>query len=366
MQSEYKIIPFSPELFDQVGVLLRYLIKDDPDTIASYFRWKYYDNPYSDGPLGIVSLYQDEVVGFKGFFATKWHIPGKGYKFIVLCPGDLCVHPNHRRLGLSVAMGNLGMDIHASKYPLFLVTSSGKNSLPGSRRMGFVPLTEKRYLRRKCSSLKSSPLDNHSGRMGATGLSGGRIRFGEFGDIIVAEKPRPRQMVTLISRQDQADDTIMLFQDEKFFQWRFGNKRNTYVFYYCKEGAVMTGYVVLALSNVSVNPGYVNGMILDCAGISSGTLEKILRFIIEAGHVDMLSIWDCCLNEHSLRILKDMNFKPDGLLKRIRKRLAGTPQSFLLVRPVKRSCSESDWFIQGLDIRKPGSWVLKGVCSDAL
>jgi len=81
--------------------------------------WKYDDNPYTESPLGIMALYKGKVVGFRGYFATRFQIKGKNDKIISLCPGDTCVHPDHRRKGLSVAMGNRASEEYSGKYLFF-------------------------------------------------------------------------------------------------------------------------------------------------------------------------------------------------------------------------------------------------------
>ena len=94
----------------------------------------------------MVSLYKGEVAGFRGYFAARFEISEKDNNHVVLFPGDTCVHPAHRRKGLSVAMGNMAMKEYAQRYRLFFNTTCTRNSLPGYRRMGFLSLAPKRYV----------------------------------------------------------------------------------------------------------------------------------------------------------------------------------------------------------------------------
>ena len=116
----YEIISFRPDLMHGVVRLLGHLWGEDRDKNLAYFNWKYNQNPYTENALGIVALQKNKVVGFRGYFATKWKITGSEKDIIVLCPGDTCVHPNHRRKRLSLIMGNMSMNEYAQKYPIFL------------------------------------------------------------------------------------------------------------------------------------------------------------------------------------------------------------------------------------------------------
>jgi hypothetical protein len=114
--SEYSIEPYRVELAGEVADLLRSLVGPQIEENFSYLKWKYHDNPYSDRPLGIVALYGGRVVGFRGYFATRWQIPEKSDRILILGPGDTCVHPDHRMKGLSIRMGNRAMEDFERDY----------------------------------------------------------------------------------------------------------------------------------------------------------------------------------------------------------------------------------------------------------
>ena len=69
---DYEIQHYHFEFYPQVVDLLKYLLGSDNDNNRDYFKWKYDDNPYTEVPLGIVALYQGKVVGFRGYFATRF------------------------------------------------------------------------------------------------------------------------------------------------------------------------------------------------------------------------------------------------------------------------------------------------------
>ena len=356
MHSEYEIALYRPEHMHQVVHLLHHLFGGDLDINRSYFKWKYHDNPYSESPLGIVTIYKGEAVGFRGYFATKWHIPAKSYQVTVLSPGDTYVRPDHRMKGLSVAMGNLAMEEFAPRYKVFFNTSAVKTSVPGYLKMGFVPISAKTYLMRYNLIELLLKRIFWTSKKGLE-LSRGRIECGEFDDIIVAESPEPKEMSEVISRQASNSRRITVFQDGEFFKWRFNNKRNRYIFYYSSKGGVTTGYVVMLLLQ---NDQF--GYIVDFAESHTGALQRIFGHIIRKNHIGTVAIPDVSLNKDFFRMVRDIGFKADSLIERRIKIATGACP--FLVRPVQRLCIEDDWYIGGLDVRDIENWHIKGICND--
>ena len=165
-------------------------------------------------------------------------------------------------------------------------------------------------------------------------------------------------MYSLVSGSRCKDGKIRLFQDEGFFRWRFGNPRKKCAFYYLMNGDVATGYVVMG---VSLNNR--RGYILDYAHKDGLAIQEILRYIISVKHFDILSIYNFCLNDTFLQILKRLGFKTNSLVRIIERiRIGELP---LLIRPVKETYTERDFFIEEVDMRKIENWSLKPICSGA-
>ena len=350
----YAIIHYRSEFMEQAVDVLRYLWGDDRTANLSYFKWKYCDNPYVDSPLGFITLYKDRVVGFRGYFPTKWKIHPTEKEIIILCPGDTCVHPDHRRKGLSVIMGNSAIKQYAQKYKIFLNMTSTKNSMPGYLRIGFLPMVDKSYITR-CSlnglityiltKKKWAPIQET------------RIAFGEFQSIFVDKSPRPQEMAFVINNQIPDGRKITLLQDQQFFLWRFNNMRNKYVFYYYFRNKELTAYVVIRVSQNNRR-----GYILDYAETDEGSIENILRHIIKKRHFDIISIYNFNLNPTLFKTLLTFSFKTYSLMRMLESRFVG--EMPLFVRPVKSDFIEEDWYLEGLDIRDIQNWSLKPICSD--
>ena len=351
----YEIIPYRSEFRSDVVTLLGDLWGDEPVINQSYFQWKYEENPNADTPLGVVALYQGNVVGFRGFFATKWHLPPKNLNMVILSPGDTCVHPEHRSKRLSIAMGNQAMTQYASEYRVFLNLSATKNSVPGYLRMGFVPLADKAYLTRYSLPGLTRFLWTANEK---SELCAGNVTLGDFDEVIVTDKPLPEEMAAIVSGQVYQDARIRLLEEESFFRWRFNNKKNKYLFYFCRKHDTIAGFVIIRVSKNSRR-----GYIIDSAPNDGKTVGKILRFITEKRHFDILSVYQFTPDQNYLKILKSINFKKNSLMRMIEKRVSG--EWPLLVRPVLMEAKEKDWLIEGLDIRKIDNWEIKEVCSDS-
>ena len=347
---------YTPEMMPQVVDLMVHLWPEDPGVRQEYFRWKYVDNPYTDCPLGIVALHRGRLVGFRGYFAVRYEIPDETRDLIVLCAGDTCVHPDHRRMGLSVLMGNLAMDAFAETYPVFLNMTTTFASLPGYLRMGFHTLAKKAYLSHYGLPGFIKYLVTYNRRQEP---EEGRIPFGTFDQIQVSDRPEPEGMSVVCAEGPWKEQSIQLSKDVSFFRWRFGNVTKKYIFYYHYREKEMTGYVAVGLS-----PNHRRGYILDFADRNGESVVELLRFIVRQRHFDILSIYDFCLTDDFKRTLKELRFKSAGLVRGIEKKRTG--ELPVLIRPVKRDCTQGDWIIQGLDIRKIESWKITEICSDAV
>lgn len=281
--SSYEALPYRPEFKLQVEALLRGFWSDDPEENLSYFEWKYEDNPHAETPLGIVALHEGEIVGYRGYFACRFEVRGKNDDIRVLVPGDTFVSPAHRRRGLSVLMGNLAKQEYAQRHPLFLNMTCSRQSLPGYRRMGFLSLATKAYLTR--ASLFASARAILFNR---TGVPTHRrvIEYGRFGQIEVSTEPRPAEMAAIAAAQRDETDRIRLFQDERFFRWRFRNPQSRYLFYYAMDGDRPTGYVV-----IGATPDSGRAFILDIAQEDETAVRTILEYVITAKPFDVLSIY---------------------------------------------------------------------------
>ena len=354
MEDAYQTLPYTPELRDGVVRVLRDLLGPDDDANARYFRWKYEDNPYRQATPGIVAMHDGQVVGFRGYFATRWACADQE-PFLVLCPGDTCVDPAHRRQGLSVKMGRAAHGICTAGARLLVNTSSTSNSVPGYLRLGFFPLVPKTFLHRYSAlGFVRFAAATKLGRPSPPD----RVRYGSFGDITVADRPEPEAMARVIADAGPASPAFALVQDRAFFEWRFANMRNRYVFYFGREAGRISSYMVMRFS-----PGARRGYIVDYAG-PRGSLSPLVGFAAKAGHADVLSVWSTGMEPEARLLFESHGFKAECALTAIERRVRG--EWPVLVRPVPASPEEKDWIVNGLDVRVGANWRLREVGSDGV
>lgn len=356
----YEIVHFHPEHKYEVMDVLKPLWNYPRDISEALFRWKYIDNPNAEAPLGIVAFYNGQLVGFRGYFADRFVIKGRNDKIIILHPGDTCVNPSHHRKGLSVAMGNMAMKFYTSMFPLFLNMTCNNKSLPGYFKMGFQPLHEKVYTKQR----SFNPLEIYRYRMAQRNnfpLAASRIKFGQFGDILVSDSPLPEQMASIIKAQGYLPEKLSLYQDQDFFEWRYRNPVCNYVFYYLMDGNTALGYVVIAIP--SNKPG---GAIVDYGESEDQVMQRILKFIIKSGNFIVLSIYIYGVDDKLKKVLSDLGFSINHPLRSLMKKSPSEQSPLpLLIRPVKEIFTEDDFIIEGVDLHKIDNWCLKPICSDA-
>lgn len=324
-------------------------------TNEAYLKWKYEDNPHTDKTLAYIALHNGEVIGFRGYFASQWHIQGENYKMVVLSPGDTFVRSDHRGSGLSLSMTRLAMQEYSSTYKVFLNISSSRSSVPGYLKMGFVPLALKKYL----NWYHAIGIINFFVRSRITSKSRKEVALGEIDGVIAEKTPRPQDMHDVISSQKSDGRRLSLLQDRAFFEWRFNNRLREYLFYYQRENNATKGYLA-----VRISPSGHRGYIIDYAAVDDASLERMFRAVVRTGHFDVLSILNVNLTEDFLHLLRRTGFGSGGLMGMAEKRSRG--EWPLLVRPVKQDCVDDDWFVGGLDIRRNETWDIKEICSDGV
>lgn len=349
--TEYEFAHFRPEHEAQVLEVLQELWPQGVATRAKLFRWKYLENPHVGAPLGIVALHQGRVVGFRGYFADRFVLHGSNDNIGVLHPGDTCVAPDHRNRGLSVAMGKLAMQYDTRKYQLFMNMTCSRNSLPGYLQLGFRPLARRvRLLRRGRNPLRwllQTWLERPRAQI-ARPLSASRIEFGRHGHILVSDSPLPAEMAAIIEARGHATAVLELHQDQAFFEWRYRNPARKYVFYFLLDGTAVHGYVVVGVS--ANNHG---GEILDYGGHDDHAVREILSFIDRSRHFMALSVFSYGVDADLRKVLTDLRFAAVRSLPTLLKRGSSEELAFpILIRPTARSFAESDFIIDGIDLRR--------------
>ena len=135
-------------------------------------------------------------------------------------------------------------------------------------------------------------------------------------------------------------------------------KKNKYIFYYYQKNNRTAAYLVIRLSKNGIR-----GYICDYAAEESRFFEDILKFVIRKKYLDVISIYNLNLPPDIAEILTRTGFRSKGILRRFEKKIIG--EWPLMIRPVKKDISATDWLIENLDVRHMGSWDIKEICSDS-
>ena len=355
---DYEIINYRNEFLQQTADLQKYLWPNYESNTLAYLKWKFKDNPLTKKPFAIVALYKNKVVGFNGFFATRWRIGNKNDKILMLSPADICVHPDHRKKGLFTAMTMFAVEKYEkTPYKTFIGLSINTSSGAGYKKMGWPKIADRTSMRQyNLIGLVNWVLINKTGR----NLHKHQITYGKFGNIEISNKSRPEEMSAVAAKQKTLDNKITLFKDTSLFKWRFQNIRRSYTFYYHLNNETIDGYAVIETVDNSTS-----GHIVDYAEAKNGVIYELLRYAVAKKHFDILSIWDVNLRKDIYRALKNLNFSTKNLLGKIEKKFPSEfPMLPVFVRPIKKTVKEEDWFIEGIDIRNINNWEINGICSD--
>jgi hypothetical protein len=229
-------------------------------------------------------------------------------------------------------------------------------SLPGYLKLGFQPIAKKAYLSqytfpgflRYLRTYKNRAIEDLE-----------RLPLGTFDQIIVSDRPKPEEMAALSVGKIQQRQRIRLHKDETFFRWRFENPFKKYVFYYLRQHAKIRGYIIVGLS-----PNYRRGYILDYADIDGDSVTRLLRYMIQNRHFDILSIYHFSIDDELRQRFRDLGFKVKGLMRILEEKKTG--ELPVLIRPVQKSYTETEWNVEGLDIRNIKNWQMTEICSDSV
>jgi GNAT superfamily N-acetyltransferase len=97
---------------------------------AEFFRWKHTASPFGPSTM-VVAESGGELVGFEGHM--PWRLAAHGRELKASRGTDLCVHPSHRRRGLSVALRGA---VALSDDVALTWSNPTDESRPGSVRFG--------------------------------------------------------------------------------------------------------------------------------------------------------------------------------------------------------------------------------------
>jgi hypothetical protein len=109
------------------------------------FKHDTLNNPAQrDLPSGVVALFGNKVIGYKGMIGSAWKV--NNFELNIITPSNTSVHIDYRRMGVFENMTKMAFEIYQNSFQYFLNTSSNKYSSPGNLKLNWYELGEKEYL----------------------------------------------------------------------------------------------------------------------------------------------------------------------------------------------------------------------------
>lgn len=383
MDSDYEIRRYDASFKDQIFKLQTHLWSPDPAFNATYFAWKYEQNPYLDDPLVYVALHRGEVVGMRGFHGVQWECGAPVERFTSLYADDLVVAPAHRRRNLTrMIMTTAFADLSRRGHDYVFNLSAGDVTLHSSLSMAWR------------SAGWTGPMRRPSRRGGSTDrikallrplrhlpvVSRGLARAGDWHRahtrrMLAQEQaasmaravPRPPQlscsdlpdcagMAALVDRIG-ADGRIRHVRDETYLRWRYGNPMSRYRFFSWTVER-LEGYLVLQeATSPRFDPEILN--IVDWEASDPTIRRRLLEgAMAECSHDRTVVAWTATLPPDLVALLAEYGFRhvdsPHD---------ASRAAPAILMRPVLLDQSTGDWQLAGRRLLDQANWDLRLIYS---
>jgi len=348
--TEISIESYSPKYKDQVIDLLSILwsnftLKEK----RRRFEWRYEKNPYTESPLCYVALNEDKIVGFRAFVTQKFRFKGENYYFGT--PADAVVHLEYRRQGIFSNLTKLAFEdvLEKDKLDYFLSLSSNEKSTKGNIKAGFRPFgqREKMYY--------ISPFRLVKNRLKLNDLEIPiSIEKKDF-KIEITEELRVNRICSIIE-ETKNENQISNIRDEDFYSWRFSNPLKDYAFGYCTKKDELIGYIALDITDEKIIS------IMEYSYKDISYFQELLKTIINKLPVPIITAYVFTRLEEEKRTLSRCGFRYDtNWLIKLLKRMGYISSADLpgaLIKPISEDIIESDFILNGKDVRDPDNWSL--------
>jgi len=365
-----RVVPYRPEHAPLVAALQRHLWSHDVELNAAYLDWKHHQNPYIREPLIYLAFVDEQLVGMRGIFGTRWEVGEPSESFTLPYADDLVIDPAFRRRGVHQQIMRFALDdLDRRGYRYLINLSAGPVTQRTSvlmrwRNAGRVMHVQRRAMRRtmmdslasRASKLPivwrlSDGLQRLGGPMGDRlfdrfdSRSARRTRQRQSGAIFADAAPLPEEMESLVNRLP-SDGRLRHVRDQTYFGWRFRNPLRDYRFLYA-GGDRLEGYLVLqrALGRDD------RVSIVDWEAARDSTLDELLTAAIDDGLFSVLSAWRLGASPAVERLLDRRGFVPADRSRSV------------LVRSVSGADLEGCWALAGRALDDASQWDLRMIYS---
>jgi len=378
-ESEYRIVRYDPSYKRAVAQFQTGLWSPDPELNLRYLEWKYETNPYVDVPYIYLAFHDDEIIGMRGFYASRWEAGVPARQWNVLVADDLLIREDHRNRGWVTRIMNAAYtDLRDSKSPFLFNLSGGQLTVLGSLAMGWRSTGPLKPMGRRSRGntpwralrivLKRLP---YLRRYGESRLPYGAAERGPFERLDRAHtpftkkggpaveidtRPRSKAMAALIERIGH-DGRVRHVRDKSYFDWRFRNPHWEYRFLYVGRDS-LEGYLVLKGGIARPGPS-PRVSIVDLEAIGGEVQAALLEAAVRAGAFAELVIWTATANDQLLQQLYALRFEP------IDQGVTASGLPCFLVRPIADERLDEEWRLGDTRLLDLKNWDIRMLFSMA-
>ncbi|MEQ9619074.1 MAG: GNAT family N-acetyltransferase [Deltaproteobacteria bacterium] len=343
----------------------------DSDLNKSYFRWKYFENPFSESPKIYLVLSEGKLIAFRGMYDTEWQIGGSSDNFKALCASDLVIHPEYRNKGIYQELMRFVLrDLNERGYRYLLNFSANTVNYIGSLAMGWKSIGKITVLEKNLNKRRSFPAKVAGSLLRKAGISEFISRRAKPGirtiedihkntkalphHILLDKNPKPEEMASLVSKLEPRKK-ITLIRKPDYFRWRYRNPFSGFLFLYWQEKE-LKGYLV-AQTRLHRESHDRKFNIVEIEAINSSIKIELIKCLASILDLGRLSIWANMLEQSSLKALKS-----DGFEEERPRRSVADHLSTLLVINTERENDKVEF--RDLNLANMKNWDLKMIYSD--
>ena len=358
------IVRYQPGMESAIARLQTHMWSGDPARNAAYFRWKYLENPYLDGPIVLLAMDGDRAVAMRGAFGSAWEVNRSPTPVIVPCMDDMVVDPTHRNRGvmrplveaLTEELNARGFrhafSLSAAPVTLAVSLAMGWRSAGSTEPLGQVNRRVQRVRRLRARLKQARFLWRLAPRFV---LDIEHNPFRQLDErwrrrikrITAVREPRIDEMAALVARIG-GDGRIRHVRDAAYFAWRLRNPLVEYRFFYWDERR-LEGYLVLRRVR-SDRGDRTRVSVVDWEAEDVHMRLSLLDEVLARGGFPHVDIWSATLSEPVRDELHKRGFRPaaHGSVSR--------PGHHVLVRTLGES---DDWSLDGRPLLDMRQWDLR-------
>ncbi len=329
-------VKFEGQVLDLLRPLWGHML---PEQGASYFKWKYIDNPCTDDILYFTAIDEpkQKVVGVLGFLILQYNLNGKTINLATISDG--VIHADYRRMGIYEKLIRYGMNFIRENHDVFFCNATSGNypANQGLIKMGSIPIAQKKIY------YKSSLYPYY------------RHKHDDYA-FSCATEARPGEMAALCKKK-QNNAVLSLNKTSEFLSWRYSNPLPQYGYVYAYKGNDLVAFV--SYYKISDHRHFI----LDYEYCEKDIFRSLIKFLMKHENCRLLQLWTISKNEAEMKFLHSLGFRPYIKLMKLLKKERSSP---VLVRPCIPEYTEKDFYIDGIDMRNEFNWEFNLICSDGI